>query len=269
MARKKGGGHGGGHGWFVTFADLMGLLMSFFVMLTAFSTQDQKKMQIVAGSMREAFGQFKDSKMAGIVEIDGLPVRPHLKHVERTTPDRATDTPGPRQGDKPNDVASRAAERALAMAAASLRQAMQDLPELAEHSKNILVEETADGLDIQIVDQDGRAMFGDGESQPLPRARAVLTRLSEHLATLGNPIRITGHAAQPRRGSRETDGWRLSTMRALNVRDLLAGAGVAPSRFESVAGRADSEPMFPDDPTLSANRRVSIVLVRQMPALPP
>ena len=36
-------GHGGGHGWFVTFADLMGLLVSFFVMLVAFSTQDQKK----------------------------------------------------------------------------------------------------------------------------------------------------------------------------------------------------------------------------------
>ena len=45
-----------GHGWFVTFADLMGLMMSFFVMLVAFSTQDNAKMQIVAGSMRDAFG---------------------------------------------------------------------------------------------------------------------------------------------------------------------------------------------------------------------
>lgn len=44
MARKKGGGHGGGHGWFVTFADLMALMMSFFVMLTAMSTQDQKSL---------------------------------------------------------------------------------------------------------------------------------------------------------------------------------------------------------------------------------
>ena len=57
MARKKKhDGHAGGHGWFVTFADLMGLLMSFFVMLCAFSTQDQQKLKIVAGSMREAFG---------------------------------------------------------------------------------------------------------------------------------------------------------------------------------------------------------------------
>ena len=58
MARKRGGGGhaGGGHGWFVTFADLMALMMSFFVMLVAFSTPNQKKMQVVAGSMREAFG---------------------------------------------------------------------------------------------------------------------------------------------------------------------------------------------------------------------
>ena len=54
--KKKGAAHGGGHGWFVTFADLMGLLLAFFVMLVASSTQDKKKLQIIAGSMREAFG---------------------------------------------------------------------------------------------------------------------------------------------------------------------------------------------------------------------
>ena len=57
MAKKKrGDSHGGGHGWFVTFADLMGLMMSFFVMLVAFSTMDNNKLKIVAGSMRDAFG---------------------------------------------------------------------------------------------------------------------------------------------------------------------------------------------------------------------
>ena len=55
MARRK-EAHGGGHGWFVTFADLMGLLVSFFVMLVAFSNQDEKKVQAVAGSLRDAFG---------------------------------------------------------------------------------------------------------------------------------------------------------------------------------------------------------------------
>ena len=40
----------------MTFADLMGLLVAFFVMLVAFSTQDEAKLQVVAGSMRDAFG---------------------------------------------------------------------------------------------------------------------------------------------------------------------------------------------------------------------
>ena len=56
MAKKKREEAHGGHGWFVTFADLMALLLSFFVMLVAFSTQDSAKLKIVAGSMREAFG---------------------------------------------------------------------------------------------------------------------------------------------------------------------------------------------------------------------
>ena len=51
MAKKKRGGHGG-HGWFVTFADLMALLLSFFVMLVAFSNQDSNKLKIVAGSKK-------------------------------------------------------------------------------------------------------------------------------------------------------------------------------------------------------------------------
>ncbi len=86
MARKKRGGDHGGHGWFVTFADLMALLMSFFVMVAAYSTQDQKKLQLVAGSMRDAFGTTKESRYAGIVEQDGIPTKTRLKTLARRPP---------------------------------------------------------------------------------------------------------------------------------------------------------------------------------------
>jgi chemotaxis protein MotB len=83
MAKKKrGDAHGGGHGWFVTFADLMGLMMSFFVMLVAFSTMDNNKLKIVAGSMRDAFGVQTQVRYSGIIESDGLPTRPKLKNAE-------------------------------------------------------------------------------------------------------------------------------------------------------------------------------------------
>jgi chemotaxis protein MotB len=85
MARRK-EAHGGGHGWFVTFADLMGLLVSFFVMLVAFSNQDSKKLQIVAGSMRDAFGVQTNVRYSGVVEVDGLSTRPKLKNAAHIDP---------------------------------------------------------------------------------------------------------------------------------------------------------------------------------------
>jgi len=129
MAKKRGGAHGG-HGWFVTFADLMGLLMSFFVMLVAFSTQDKQKLQIVAGSMREAFG-VQQVRYNGIVEQDGSPTRPALKNVAKIDPEDASNTPGPSDLQRQVEGAKLKEDRAFALAAASLRQAMQEMPEIA------------------------------------------------------------------------------------------------------------------------------------------
>src|ERR1700712_1667013 len=96
MAKKKrGDAHGGGHGWFVTFADLMGLMMSFFVMLVAFSTMDNNKLKIVAGSLRDAFGVQTEARYSGVIESDGLPTRPKLKHVAHIAPEEASNTPTP------------------------------------------------------------------------------------------------------------------------------------------------------------------------------
>lgn len=85
MARRK-EAHGGGHGWFVTFADLMGLLVSFFVMLVAFSNQDAKKVQAVAGSMRDAFGVQTVARYSGVVESDLSPQRPKIKNAGHIKP---------------------------------------------------------------------------------------------------------------------------------------------------------------------------------------
>src|SRR5215468_11367787 len=130
MAKKKRAGAHGGHGWFVTFADLMGLLVAFFVMLVAFSTQDQQKLQIVAGSMRDAFG-VQDVRYAGIIETDGLPTRPKLKNAERIRPEDASNTPAPDERDHERQSGARLnQDRGFALAAASLRQALDDMPDL-------------------------------------------------------------------------------------------------------------------------------------------
>lgn len=269
MARKKGGGHGG-HGWFVTFADLMALLMSFFVMLTAMSTQDQKKLQIVAGSMRDAFGSQRKSRLSGIIESDGIPVRPNLKNIRQAPPEQGSDFTAPSQFSRPDDgVAVTSFDRAFALAAVSLRQAMQDMPEISEISKNIIVEETKDGLNLAIVDQDGKAMFAEGSREPFERTRKLLEKLSPVLRRLPNRISITGHTAAARPGTRPVGGiWEISTGRAMAVREVLAANGVPDDRFAAVTGKGDTEPMFPDNPYLAANRRVGILLLREAPPLP-
>ena len=272
MAKKKrGDAHGGGHGWFVTFADLMGLMMSFFVMLTAFSTMDNNKLKIVAGSMREAFGVQTQARYSGIVESDGLPTRPKLKNTDHISPEEASNTPTPDQQENNRTAGARLKiDREFALASASLRQALQDLPELTEISKHIIFEETKEGLNLEIVDQDGRSMFADGSKEPYDRTRKIIEKLAGPLKATPLRVTVTGHTAAgfvPSRG--DYGGFELSADRANSVRQILERQGLPASHFYAVSGRADNQPLFPDDPSLAANRRVTITLMKEAPPLPP
>jgi chemotaxis protein MotB len=272
MAKKKrGDAHGGGHGWFVTFADLMGLMMSFFVMLVAFSNQDQQKLKIVAGSMRDAFGVQTESRFSGIIESDGLPTRPKLKNVDHISPDEASNTPTPDQQERSRTQGARLkTDREFALASASLRQALQDMPELAEISKHVMFEETKQGLNLEIVDQDGRSMFAENSKVPYERTRLLLQRLAAPLKATPLRVSIVGHTASgyvPTRGN--YDAFDLSADRANAVRQILEREGLPASHIFAVSGKADSQPLFPDDPSLAANRRVTITLMREDPPLPP
>ncbi len=270
MARKK-GGHTGGHGWFVTFADLMALLMSFFVMLVAFSTQDSAKLHVVAGSMREAFGVQTQARHSGVIELDGLPTRSRLKSVANIPPDQASNMPSPdEKGNTSQFGARNADDGAFALASASLRQALQSLPEITEISKQIMIEETRQGLNIEIVDQDGRAMFPDGSKEPYERMRRILQRIAGPLKAMPYRMTIAGHTAASRRPPRAGYGpWELSADRANVVRRILEDEGVPSANVFMVAGRADTQPLFPEDPFIASNRRVTITLMREAPPMPP
>jgi chemotaxis protein MotB len=269
--KKKGGDHGGGgHGWFVTFADLMGLLVAFFVMLVAFSNTDQKKLQIVAGSMREAFGTQSAIRLSGIVELDGLPTRPRLKNADKIKPEDTSATPSPDEKSRNSNFGARLAnDGAFALASASLRQALQEMPEIAELSKQVMIEETKQGLNIELVDQNGSSMFPEGSKEPYERTRRLVQRLSSQLRTLPYRVSIAGHTAASRQPARLGYGpWELSADRANAIRKILEEEGLPTANFYMVAGRADTQPLFPDDPFVAANRRVTITLMREAPPLP-
>jgi chemotaxis protein MotB len=270
MAKKKAAAHGGGHGWFVTFADLMGLLVAFFVMLVASSTQDAKKLQIIAGSMREAFGTQTAIRLSGIVEIDGLPTRPRLKNADKIKPEEASATPSPDEKSRNSNFGARMDnDGAFALASASLRQAMQDMPEIAELSKHIMMEETKQGLNIELIDQNGSSMFPDASKEPYERTRRLVQRLAAPLKALPYRVSISGHTAASKQAGKPGYGpWDLSADRANAIRKILEEEGVPTANMFMVAGRADTQPLFPDDPFVAANRRVTITLMREAPPLP-
>jgi chemotaxis protein MotB len=271
MARKRPKGGSAAPAWIVTFADLMSLLMAFFVMLVAFSTQDQRKLQIVAGSMRDAFGVNPESRFAGIIEVDGIPTATQVKNLRDVPPERATDHTTPNALDRTEDGLSVTTyDRGFGLAAASLRQALRDMPEILDISRNIIIEETKEGLDISLVDQDGRAMFAEGATYPFERTRLVLEAIAPVVRRMPNRITISGHTSAPRPGARQIENsWDITTGRAGAVREILAGNGLPNDRFASVVGKADTEPMFPDNPYVAPNRRVTITLLNEAPPVPP
>jgi chemotaxis protein MotB len=270
MARRK-EAHGGGHGWFVTFADLMGLLVSFFVMLVAFSNQDQQKLQIVAGSMRDAFGVQTNVRYSGVIEVNGLPTRPKLKNAAHIQPEDASATPTPDEHDRNREYGAKLeSDRSFALAAASLRQALQEMPELTEASKHIMVEESREGLNIEIVDQEGRSMFPEGSKEPFERTRRIIQKIAGPLKATPYRIAITGHTSATTVAPRPDYGpWSLSVDRANSVRRILEEEGLPTANIYAVIGKADTDPLFPEDPFIAANRRVTITLMREAPPVPP
>jgi chemotaxis protein MotB len=199
-----------------------------------------------------------------------LPTRPKLKNSAQIPPEEASATPTPDDHGRQQSYGAKFEDdRAFALAAASLRQAMQDMPEISELSKHIMVEETKQGLNIEIVDQDGRSMFAEGSKEPNDRTRRIIQRLAVPLKATAFRLSISGHTSATRLPPQPNYGpWELSADRANAVRKLLENEGLPTAHIYMVSGKADTQPLFPDDPHIAANRRVTITLMREEPPVP-
>lgn len=266
--------------WLVTFADLMSLLVCFFVLIISFSIQDTQKLQVVSGSLKDAFGILKVEQRAAVIERDGNPERQHVKDVTTDTEVLSTeysnvDNPdNEKQGQEANTYTEEKTDvettTVFSLASATLKQAFQDLPEITTVSDNLIVENTEEGVNIVIADQKGDAMFPPGSKYPYDETRAAIAALAPVLAKMPNQIRISGHVAagndypNPRYGK-----WELSADRANVTRAILEEHGVPESQIYSVVGRGEAEPYFPNDPYLATNERITILLVIEEPPVPP
>lgn len=161
---------------------------------------------------------------------------------------------------------ARREREAFERVADQIREAVASDPALADLARQMLVEQTPEGLRIQLVDAERQPMFALGGAAPNDRARALLARVAQAAGRLPNPVAIAGHTdATPFRGGGERTNWDLSAERANVTRRLLVEAGLSESRIRSVSGHADRDPLLPDQPAAAANRRVSITLLRLAP----
>ena len=148
-----------------------------------------------------------------------------------------------------------------------LLKAVEQDPELRALANNLLIENTLEGLRVQVIDKEGKSMFALGSARMFERTRRLLGSISKVMQSMPNKIKITGHTdSLPFRGGYRSYGnWELSSDRAQSARRVLVESGLSSDRIESVAGRASKDPLVPDDPTSARNRRISIVLLREVP----
>jgi len=147
----------------------------------------------------------------------------------------------------------------------ALKQAINSIPELAKLADSLLVDNTPEGLRIQIVDQEGLAMFPSGSADMFGHTRALIELVGRVVKQLPEKISISGHTdSVPFAGQTNYTNWELSADRALAARRVLTNeGGVPPNRVERVVGQADTEPLLANDPANPRNRRLTIVLLRQ------
>jgi chemotaxis protein MotB len=285
---RKGGG-GGHHGgaWKVAYADFVTAMMAFFLLMWLINTTSPEQRRGIAEFFAPASVSRVSSGSGGLLAgtsfADSGVRQGHSAPVTPSSEPQYTSNAHD-QAEQQNDHAaggeSQPSADSLARARSlredaefdraeiAIRQAMQDMPDIAELSRNVVFEQTPEGLRIQLIDQEGRSMFAPGEAAPNERARRLLVAISGVIAQLPNRLTISGHTDGSSPGGRFASNFDLSAARANEARRILMAQGIPAERIYEVAGRADSEPMFPDDPTLPGNRRIAITLLREAPPLP-
>ena len=271
------GGHHGGQ-WKVAYADFVTAMMAFFLLMWLINTTSPQQKRGIADYFAPAAVSETTSGSGGILggaalSSEGSKSTGSKDVIQQLAPDAPQDVTDAGQSQTTSHEGSQGTdtksdEAALTSAAQSLRQAMQDMPELAELSKQIIVDQTPEGLRIQLVDQEGRSMFNEGSAVPNDRAKVLLAAVSKVVRQLPNRVTIAGHTSATPGGAKPAGDWALSSARADAARALLQSNGVDPDRIYQVAGKASSDPLYPDDPLLPGNRRITITLLREAPVLP-
>jgi chemotaxis protein MotB len=293
IIEEGGHGHHGG-AWKVAYADFVTAMMAFFLMLWLLATADQQKLKGLAEFFSEDVAIQGTPGGAGGV-LDGITIAVDEMSVQMPPSPFAAAVPpltaSPRDVDPDAFTLDLAAEyreangveqlpelpdeafeaerqrreqSAFDAAKAAILNALSEAPELVAFAESLLIDDTPEGLRIQIVDREQTAMFPTASAELYPAARQLIHLVAQSIAALPNQLSIRGHTdSRPFAAGARYDNWRLSSDRANATREALVTAGVAPRRVANVMGKADAEPLIEDDPADARNRRISLVVLRE------
>lgn len=278
--------------WLATFADLMSLLMCFFVLLLSFSEMDVMKYKQIAGSMKYAFGvqnkvEVKDiPKGTSVIALEFRPGRPDPTPIEiinqqtneMTEPvldlqagedDSSGGTQqqnGSQRGGEASATAQETADAVKAEAAAAQDKINQQVKKMAQE----LNKEITDGaIEIESLGQQiiirirEKGSFASGSGFLQPRFKPVVRSVGELLKDVPGIITVSGYTDDMQISDElYSSNWDLSSKRAVAVADvLLQVKGFDPKRMK-VVGMASNNPIVPNDSpdNRARNRRVEIAI---------
>lgn len=246
--------------WVMTFADLMTLLMCFFVLLLSFSEMDVAKFKQLSGSMKNAFGVQAEvevktiPKGTSVVALEFSPGKPEqtaLNDVRQFTIDSNRNTLDALDRELKEIEETRAHARRLRLA-------------LREEIKNGDVSIQTEGMKV-IIHIMENASFDSGFADLKPAFRPVLAKISSLIDNNSGEVTVSGHTDDvPIHNVRFRSNWDLSTSRAVSVtHEILSAAKIAAERI-IVTGHADTRPRAANDTAenRAKNRRVDISIVR-------
>ena len=148
--------------------------------------------------------------------------------------------------------------------AEAIKQAVQSNPQIADMIDSLRIDQTSEGLRIQILEQQDKPLFASGSATLLPATKRVMRQVSEIIQQTPNEISVRGHTdSVPYGPGASYTNWELSADRANASRRALENAGMPAMRINNVLGKADSDPLIAEDPRDGRNRRISIILLHQ------
>ncbi|GHF26340.1 chemotaxis protein MotB [Kordiimonas sediminis] len=270
IKKVEGGAHGGA--WKVAYADFVTAMMAFFMLLWLLNVAPPETLSGLADYFKPTSAVIQGGTPG---ETEGGVI---VRIADENTSSAGQDNDdqqgsGTEETDDAEAILEKIKEQediAFAQLQEKIRMAIQESAMLQELNDQVIMEITEDGMKIQLIDKDKRAMFRSGSDELYNYARAMIEQVAMTVQDVPNRITIQGHTDG---GSFSAGGeytnWELSADRANSARRVLAVTGVTDDRFSEVIGKASTEPLYPDNPSRLENRRITILVLREAPVVPP